>query len=225
MPKLGMEPIRKAALVKATIAEIGAVGSLDVTVAQIARRAGMSSALAHHYFGGKEQIFLAAMRHILALYGAEVRAALANINGPSGRNACPKARILAVIGASFADSNFRQEVVSAWLHFYVLAQTVPEARRLPRVYQRRLRANLLYGLRPLFVGMPGAAETGAAETVADGIGAMVDGLYIRLALARGPMGLGPIDRVRAGQMVADYLEMNLRAGCLGGVPLGLGRTH
>ena len=220
MPKLGMEPIRKAALVKATIAEIGAVGSLDVTVAQIARRAGMSSALAHHYFGGKEQIFLAAMRHILALYGAEVRAALANINGPSGRNACPKARILAVIGASFADSNFRQEVVSAWLHFYVLAQTVPEARRLLRVYQRRLRANLLYGLRPLFVGMPGAAET-----VADGIGAMVDGLYIRLALARGPMGLGPIDRVRAGQMVADYLEMNLRAGCLGGVPLGLGRTH
>ena len=225
MPKLGMEPIRKAALVKATIAEIGAVGSLDVTVAQIARRAGMSSALAHHYFGGKEQIFLAAMRHILALYEAEVRAALANINGPSGRNACPKARILAVIGASFADSNFRQEVVSAWLHFYVLAQTVPEARRLLRVYQRRLRANLLYGLRPLFVGMPGAAETGAAETVADGIGAMVDGLYIRLALARGPMGLGPIDRVRAGQMDADYLEMNLRAGCLGGVPLGLGRTH
>lgn len=220
MPKLGMEPIRKAALVKATITEIGAVGSLDVTVAQIARRAGMSSALAHHYFGGKEQIFLAAMRHILALYGAEVRAALASINGPEGRNTCPKARIMAVIGASFADSNFRQEVVSAWLHFYVLAQTVPEARRLLQVYQRRLRANLLYGLRPLLVDMPGAAET-----VADGIGAMIDGLYIRLALARGPMGLGQIDRVRAGQMVADYLEMNLRVGNLGGAPLGLDRTH
>jgi TetR/AcrR family transcriptional regulator, transcriptional repressor of bet genes len=220
MPKLGMEPIRKAALVKATITEIGAVGSLDVTVAQIARRAGMSSALAHHYFGGKEQIFLAAMRHILALYGAEVRVALASIRGPKGRNICPKARIMAVIGASFADSNFRQEVVSAWLHFYVLAQTVPEARRLLHVYQRRLRANLLYGLRPLLVDMPGGAET-----VADGIGAMIDGLYIRLALARGPMGLGQIDRVRAGQMVADYLEMNLRVGNLGGAPLGLDRTH
>ena len=42
MPKLGMEPIRKAALVKATITEIGRVGSLDVTVSQIAKRAGMS---------------------------------------------------------------------------------------------------------------------------------------------------------------------------------------
>ena len=65
MPKVGMEPIRRDALVKATIAEIGAAQSLDVTVGQIARRAGMSSALAHHYFGGKDQIFLAAMRYIL----------------------------------------------------------------------------------------------------------------------------------------------------------------
>ena len=46
MPKVGMEPIRKAALVKATIVEIGRAGSLDVTVSQIAKRAGMSSALA-----------------------------------------------------------------------------------------------------------------------------------------------------------------------------------
>ena len=67
MPKLGMEPIRRAALVKATIDEIGAVGNLDVTVSNIAKRAGMSSALAHHYFGGKDQIFLAAMRHTLAV--------------------------------------------------------------------------------------------------------------------------------------------------------------
>ena len=76
MPKLGMEPIRKAALVNATITEIGRVGSLDVTVSQIAKRAGMSSALAHHYFGSKDDIFLAAMRHVLTLYGAEVRGAL-----------------------------------------------------------------------------------------------------------------------------------------------------
>ena len=56
MPKVGMEPIRRDALVRATIAEIGEAGSLDVTVSRIAKRAGMSSALAHHYFGGKDQI-------------------------------------------------------------------------------------------------------------------------------------------------------------------------
>ena len=73
MPKLGMEPIRRQALVKATIAEIGQHCTLDVTVSQIARRAGMSSALAHHYFGGKEQIFVAAMRYTMGVYAAEVR--------------------------------------------------------------------------------------------------------------------------------------------------------
>ncbi|MEO0746592.1 MAG: TetR family transcriptional regulator, partial [Pseudomonadota bacterium] len=76
MPKVGMEPIRRDALVRATIAEIGAAGTLDVTVSQIARRAGMSSALAHHYFGGKDRIFLAAMRHILRGFRAEVVTAL-----------------------------------------------------------------------------------------------------------------------------------------------------
>jgi len=65
MPKVGMEPLRRASLIEATISEIGTRGSLDVTVSQIAKRAGMSSALAHHYFGGKDQIFNAAMRQIL----------------------------------------------------------------------------------------------------------------------------------------------------------------
>ena len=97
MPKLGMEPIRKEALVRATIHEIGRTGSLDVTVSQIAKRAGMSSALAHHYFGSKEQMFLAAMRHILTLYGAEVRGALAAAEGPQGR-------LQAIVRASFATS-------------------------------------------------------------------------------------------------------------------------
>ena len=123
MPKLGMEPIRKAALVNATIAEIGRTGSLDVTVSQIAKRAGMSSALAHHYFGGKEAMFLAAMRHVLTLYGAEVRGALAVAEGP-------EARVQAIVRASFTPANFRREVVGAWLNFYVMAQTMPEARRL-----------------------------------------------------------------------------------------------
>lgn len=191
MPKVGMEPIRREALVKATIAEIGRAGSLDVTVAQIARRAGMSSALAHHYFGSKEQIFLAAMRHILTLYGAEVRGALAAAEGPRGR-------LVAIIRASFASSSFRREVVGAWLNFYVLAQTLPEAKRLLGVYQARLRSNLVHDLRPL-VGV-------RAEGIARGLGALIDGVYIREALARGTP-----DGAAAAALVLDYLSRELEA--------------
>ena len=71
MPKVGMEPIRRKALVDATIVEIGRMGSLDVTVSQIAKRAGMSSALAHHYFGGKDQIFLAFVLSLAWFWAAE----------------------------------------------------------------------------------------------------------------------------------------------------------
>ena len=190
MPKLGMEPIRKAALVKATIVEIGRAGSLDVTVSQIAKRAGMSSALAHHYFGSKEDMFLAAMRHILSLYGAEVRGALHLAQGP-------EQRLHAVLAASFSPANFRREAVGAWLNFWVLAQTVPEAKRLLAVYQRRLRSNLLTGLRPL----AGAR----ADTVADGLGALIDGLYLREVLKSGP----PDGRAAVATALA-YLNAQLR---------------
>ncbi len=175
MPKLGMEPIRRAALVKATIAEIGETGTLDVTVSQIAKRAGMSSALAHHYFGGKEQIFLAAMRHTLAVYAAEVRGAI-------GMAATPLERVEAIVKSSFSQTNFRSEVVAAWLNFYVLAQVSDEARRLLNVYQMRLRSNLRFALRPL-VGP-------AAPEVAERIAALVDGAYLKQSLGRGEIAQG-----------------------------------
>ncbi|MEM7440523.1 MAG: transcriptional regulator BetI [Pseudomonadota bacterium] len=168
MPKLGMEPVRRKALIDATISEIGAAGSLDVTVGRIAKRAGMSSGLAHHYFGSKEQIFLAAMRHILSLYGAEVRRALAIANNP-------RARVTAVVEASFHRHNFDPETVAAWLNFYVYAQTVPDAQRLLRVYSRRLHSNLMFALRQL---LPDAEADQLTRVVAS----LIDGFYIRRAL-------------------------------------------
>ena len=192
MPKLGMEPIRKAALVNATISEIGRTGSLDVTVSQIAKRAGMSSALAHHYFGGKEDMFLAAMRHVLTLYGAEVRGALAVAQGP-------EARVEAVVRASFSPANFRREVVGAWLNFYVMAQTMPEAARLLDVYQRRLRSNLRHALRPL-VGARAAA-------VAEALAALIDGVYLRQVLVR-----GTTDRAGAVDTVLGVLATEVAQG-------------
>ncbi len=190
MPKVGMEPIRKAALVKATIVEIGRVGSLDVTVSQIAKRAGMSSALAHHYFGSKEEIFLAAMRHILSLYGAEVRGALVVAS-------TPRDRLRAIILANFSPGNFRREVIGAWLNFWVLAQTSPQARRLLKIYQGRLRSNLLSALRPI----AGSSALGLAE----GLGAVIDGVYLREALKSGAP-----DGKAAAEVALNYLNAQLK---------------
>ncbi|UWR28172.1 transcriptional regulator BetI [Sulfitobacter sp. S223] len=167
MPKLGMEPLRRASLVQATIAEIGRAHSLDVTVGQIAKTAGMSTALAHHYFGGKNQIFLAAMRHILAEYGAQVRHHLAAAT-------TPRARAEAIIIASFDETCFAPATVSAWMTLYAAARTQPETRRLLTIYQSRLRSNLTHFLRPISTKPQADAEV---------IAALIDGLYLRAALS------------------------------------------
>lgn len=194
MPKLGMEPIRRDALIKATISEIGQARSLDVTVSRIAKRAGMSSALAFHYFGGKDQLLLAAMRHILTAYGTQVRTALAQVDGP-------QARLEAIIRASFEAEHFRPEVISAWLNFYVQAQSVEGARHLLLIYQARLRSNLAHALRPL------VAEK--AVPIAEDIATLIDGQYIRQAL--GKTGQGEQGGRGASERVLRLLDLMLEA--------------
>ncbi|GHA21285.1 HTH-type transcriptional regulator BetI [Devosia pacifica] len=183
-----MPILRRQALISATIAEIGEAGTLDVTVSQIARRAGMSSALAHHYFGSKDQIFLSAMRHVLETFRLAVRARLIVAK-------TPEARIRAIIDASFESSQFEREIVAAWLAFYVRALQSGETRRLLQVYSRRLHSNLMVNLRQLF-------DADTAQLVAQGLASMIDGFYIRHALQDAVP-----DREGSRDMVNDYLQL------------------
>lgn len=190
MPKRGMEPVRRAALIRATITEIGQSGSLRATVGRIASRAGVSPALAHHYFGTKDRIFLAAMRHIQLEFGAGVKARMADAKGP-------EQRLRAIIDACFATDQLHPDTVAAWLAFYVEAQRSPEAARLLRVYARRLDSNLVHELRQL-------APEATARRMAQGLASLIDGFYIRIALQD---RMPPREDIKA--LVADYIALNL----------------
>lgn len=187
MPKVGMEPLRRKALIDATIVAIGERGSLDVTMSEIAGIAGVSSALAHHYFGAKGDLLQATMRHLLAELGADARAALS-------ASRLPRERVSAVIAVNFSEKQFRPEIIAAWLAFYVEAQRSAELRRLLRVYARRLHSDLLSGLAALL-------PRDEAERAAEGVAAMIDGLYIRRALKDGTP-----DARTAAALVEDYVE-------------------
>ncbi len=188
---MNVQPQRRAELIEATIREIGAAGSLSVTVGQVSKRAGVSSALAFHYFGDKDRLFLAAMRHILTVYGEEVRLALASAD-------CPRARLEKLIHASFSPTSCTRDVVAAWLNFYVLAHRSPDARRLLVVYHRRLHSNLVHDLRPLV----GDAAPGIARRLA----ALIDGIYLRFAHHTSDE---PVDSAAAHVLAA--LDNELRA--------------
>lgn len=189
MPKIGMEPIRRKELISAAIAAIHARGSLDITIRDIAARAGVSQGLAHHYFGSKDRLIVAAMRYLLSQFSTQVRLGLNSA-------AVPRERLSAIIRASLGEDQFHPEVVSAWLVFYVHAQQSAEARQLLSVYTRRLRSNLIYALKPLV--------DRRATSVAEGIAALIDGIYIRHALGSDPQ------HFRDGhRLVEDYIDLQL----------------
>lgn len=190
MSKIGMEPLRRRELIDAAIRTIGQRGSLDVTVAQIAHEAGVSPALAHHYFGGKDKLILATMRHLLRELGRDLNAAIKQAN-------TPHERIAAIIAVNFSATQFAQETIAAWLTFYVHAQQSDDIKRLLRIYARRLHSNLVFALEQL-------TSRARANRIAEGAGAMIDGLYIRHAL-----GADAPDAASAIALVEDYIAIQL----------------
>lgn len=175
MPKIGMEPLRRKALVDATLRAVGDHGSLTVSMSEIARHAGVSPALAHHYFGSKEQLVIETIRSLLRTLREDAVAGLRQA-------ATPRDRVSAVIRVNFQAHQFAPETVAAWLAFYTEAQRSEEVRRLLVVYARRLNSNLLSSLKRLCTPQEAAA-------IADGAAAMIDGLYLRQGLRSAPVSI------------------------------------
>ena len=116
MPKIGMEPLRRQALIDATISAIGERGSLDVTMSDIAGRAGVSSALAHHYFGAKDDLLQATMRHLLADLGRDT------VRGAAAGGNAARARLGGHRASTSPPASSARRRSHAWLAFYVEAQ-------------------------------------------------------------------------------------------------------
>lgn len=191
MPKLGMGPIRRRQLIEAAIASIHEYGLADATVARIARKAGVSPGIVHHYFADKDALLFAAMRAILEELRSE---ALERLK----RARTPRERLDAIVGACFAASQFSPDVMVAWLALYGSARKSSELSQILRLYHRRLNSNLVHELKPL----AGAAAPGLAE----GIAAMIDGLYLRYALAA--EAVNPAHPLR---LLEDYINAQLHA--------------
>ncbi len=192
MPKVGMEPVRRKALVDAAMRVIGDHGSLTVTMSEIAKQAGVSPALAHHYFGSKEQLLIETVRvHLQRLRDSVVTALQAAET--------PREKLSAVIRVSFQADQFAPETIAAWLAFYAEAQRSEETRRFLVIYARRLHSNLVANLKTL-------CPAGDAERIAEGAAAMIDGLYIRQGL-----GSAPISTEASIALTEDYLTTHLNA--------------
>lgn len=167
-------------IAEAACAVVQDTGIADLTIADVGRRAGVSSALVHYHFNTKQEL-LAAASERLAARRSEVRAvALSSTSGLAALDAVWAA--LATGPGSAAER--------AWLDLTLLARSDSAVRGTLAVKRRAERASIATTLPRLFRDL-GAVPTASWDETAATILLFLDG--VALALAEG----FPEDEVRA----------------------------
>jgi len=72
MPKLGMEPKRRADVINATLACISKYGIDGMTLDKVAEQAGCSKGVVTYYYKNKEHLTIEAFRTFMAYYGLKI---------------------------------------------------------------------------------------------------------------------------------------------------------
>lgn len=165
MPKIGMQPVRRQQLIDATIDVVAEVGLKSTTINLIAKKAGLSSGIISHYFGGKQALIEATVRYLLSRLKIE------------RSSASPQARLYKIVDLNFADIQQSLPSTKTWLSFWGEAMHDADLSRLQEVNKRRLLTNLRYSYRQL---LPSAAANDAAQMTA----ALIDGFWLRCALSQ-----------------------------------------
>ena len=106
MPKVGMEPVRRQQLIDATIEVVAEVGLKSATINLISRKAGMSSGIISHYFGGKQALIEASVRYLVSRL--TMTTPLPN----------PKDRLMAIVELNFSAVQQADSSTKTWLSFW-----------------------------------------------------------------------------------------------------------
>lgn len=117
---------RRQELIDAAIRSISEIGYNDVTVQSICEEAGFSRGLIGHYFSGKDELLLEAVRKVADELGAATRATV-RVAGTD-----PIDRLHAIVVASFRPPGFSAEKAAVWA---ALAGTARWSPSLAEIYR------------------------------------------------------------------------------------------
>ncbi|MFL1456739.1 transcriptional regulator BetI [Marinobacter sp. GN3S48] len=181
MPIVGVKDTRKQQLIDATMESIAELGMQNTTIVSISKRAGMSSGIISHYFGGKQGLIEAALRYLLDQLGKELRERMAKTDGS------PEQRLNCIIESNFSEFQRSALAAKTWLSFWARSMHEPGLQRLQQINNARLYSNLRYSFARV---LPAADATEAARQTA----ALIDGFWLRSALS-----LDPVESFEAGE--------------------------
>lgn len=185
---------RRTQLLQASMRTLAETGVGDFTLAEVARQADVSAALIVHYFGDRERLLEATFRLLIERVTTLPIRALAVADGP-------EERLRAYVRAHLNPCELSAEASRAWLSFWGMALYEPALARLQRVHQERMLSNLRHELRQL-VAPPDV------ERVAETIAALIDGFWLRAALAKAWKS----DSDMHENWIFDYIDQSLASG-------------
>jgi betaine-aldehyde dehydrogenase len=201
------EEARRIQLVEVTIDSLAEVGFVGTTLAEIARRAGVSPGLVAHYFGDKDGLLEATFRRLARTIAVRMRSSLALAH-------TPRERVQAVIDTNLAPEEFDKRTGTAWLAFWGQVLHVRGLKRVQTAYQKRMLSNLRNDLRQIIPGEE-------ARSLAAMIAAMIDGVWLRAALSE----WDEADSGSARALLTAFVEGRLKdLTPAGGRPLSAPRT-
>jgi TetR/AcrR family transcriptional repressor of bet genes len=127
---------RKQDLIEAAIRDITAQGYDAVTVATICEEAGFSRGLIGHYFSGKDELLLEAVKEVADRLGQAIRGKVQ----AAGND--PVDRLHALIDASFSSPGQTKENVAVWVALTGAARLSPYLGAIYREIWRAYRAEV-----------------------------------------------------------------------------------
>ncbi|MEO9896808.1 MAG: transcriptional regulator BetI [Paracoccaceae bacterium] len=162
MRRKKISSIRREELIQAAIAAVYEHGFADLTVAQIAQDAEVSTGSIHYYFGGKEALLEATMRHLLSLLKDAHRSRIRSASGAAER-------LHAVVQANFDKKFLTRETCRVWTQFWAFAPYHPKLARLHRINRARVRSNIVSSLNQLVTEDELKVTTNAVQGYMDGV--------------------------------------------------------
>lgn len=197
---------RREQLIIAAMETLGAIGIVEFTFSEVARRAGVSPALIVHYFKDRDSLLETAFRLLVVRVTSLPMQALAQ-----GKD--PEDRLRSFVRAHLSPTEQTAEASRGWLAFWGQALYHPNLARLQRVHQERILSNLRHDLRKLVTS---SEVTRIAETIA----ALIDGFWLRSALAGAWTTNNPIHE----DWIFEYINRSLEEHRLEGTEPATGST-
>lgn len=170
MPKIGMEPIRRQQLIDATLDSVAELGLHATTINTISKRAGLSSGIIAHYFGGKQGLIEATVRYLLNNLKS-------NLLQKTQGGCTPKQRLMFIVESNFSSMQQQSSTTRTWLSFWVQSMHDDSLHRLQNVNAKRLHSNLASSFKAYL-------HPQQAHEAANLAAAMIDGLWLRAVLGK-----------------------------------------